>query len=192
MLFREETWPGLADGSITVAFRRWKRPSVKTGGRLRCPVGELAIESVEIIDESEITDTDARDAGFESRDAALRELATFGEGTLYRVRFHLAGPDARIALREQANLSSEDIEALQSRLASFDRQGEWTHATLRLIQQRPATLAARLASNMGMETASFKTRVRKLKELGLTESLEVGYRLSPRGEALLRVLDKKA
>jgi ribosomal protein S19E (S16A) len=27
--------------------------------------------------------------------------------------------------------------------------------------------------------------VRKLKELGLTESLEVGYRLSPRGRALL-------
>ena len=29
----------------------------------------------------------------------------------------------------------------------------------------------------------FKRNVRKLKELGLTESLEVGYRLSPRGEA---------
>jgi hypothetical protein len=28
--------------------------------------------------------------------------------------------------------------------------------------------------------------VRKLKELGLTESLPVGYRLSPRGEAYLR------
>jgi hypothetical protein len=32
---------------------------------------------------------------------------------------------------------------------------------------------------------SFKRDVRKLKELGLTESLEVGYRLSPRGAALL-------
>jgi len=30
--------------------------------------------------------------------------------------------------------------------------------------------------------------VRKLKELGLTESLEVGYRLSPRGRALLERL----
>jgi len=30
--------------------------------------------------------------------------------------------------------------------------------------------------------------VRKLKELGLTESLEVGYRLSPRGVAVLRAI----
>ncbi len=35
------------------------------------------------------------------------------------------------------------------------------------------------------ETAWFKTNVRKLKALGLTESLEVGYRLSPRGRAFL-------
>jgi hypothetical protein len=32
----------------------------------------------------------------------------------------------------------------------------------------------------------FKLDVRKLKELGLTESLPVGYRLSPRGEFLLQ------
>ena len=32
---------------------------------------------------------------------------------------------------------------------------------------------------------SFKVNVRKLKGLGLAESLEVGYRLSPRGRALL-------
>jgi hypothetical protein len=34
-------------------------------------------------------------------------------------------------------------------------------------------------------TAAFKTDVRKLKGLGLTESLEVGYRLPPRGQAWL-------
>lgn len=34
----------------------------------------------------------------------------------------------------------------------------------------------------------FKRRVRQLKELGLTESLEVGYRLSPRGRAVLECL----
>jgi hypothetical protein len=41
---------------------------------------------------------------------------------------------------------------------------------------------------MGSETLPFKLRVRKLKELGLTESLEVGYRLSPRGKAVLQHL----
>jgi hypothetical protein len=39
-----------------------------------------------------------------------------------------------------------------------------------------------------LETQAFKTDVRKLKGLGLTESLEVGYRLSPRGVALLAAL----
>jgi Mn-dependent DtxR family transcriptional regulator len=46
--------------------------------------------------------------------------------------------------------------------------------------------AADLAKHLGRDRKSFKTDVRKLKELGLTESLEVGYRLSPRGRAWLR------
>ena len=54
-----------------------------------------------------------------------------------------------------------------------------------LIEARPATLAADLATSVGRERAPFKNDVRKLKELGLTESLDVGYRLSPRGRAFL-------
>jgi hypothetical protein len=42
-----------------------------------------------------------------------------------------------------------------------------------------------LAEAAGQERLAFKTRVRRLKALGLTESLEVGYRLSPRGRAFL-------
>jgi hypothetical protein len=38
---------------------------------------------------------------------------------------------------------------------------------------------------MGFDRPVFKINIRKLKESGLTESLEVGYRLSPRGERLL-------
>ena len=45
--------------------------------------------------------------------------------------------------------------------------------------------AADLAPLLGRERLPFKRDVRKLKELGLTESLEVGYRLSPRGRAVL-------
>ena len=43
-----------------------------------------------------------------------------------------------------------------------------------------------LAAQVGRETGEFKRDVRKLKELGLTISLEVGYRLSPRGQAYLQ------
>jgi hypothetical protein len=56
---------------------------------------------------------------------------------------------------------------------------------LRLIADRPGTRAADLAAELGREKLPFKAEVRKLKELGLTESLQVGYRLSPRGRAYL-------
>ena len=57
---------------------------------------------------------------------------------------------------------------------------------LALIEARPAVRAADLARELGLETPRFKARVRQLKELGLTESLEIGYRLSSRGRAFLR------
>ncbi len=57
---------------------------------------------------------------------------------------------------------------------------------LELIAENPGVRAPDLAARMGRETLPFKRDVRKLKELGLTESLEVGYRLSPRGRAYRR------
>lgn len=61
----------------------------------------------------------------------------------------------------------------------------WTRQALELIGNRPGTRAAELAPTFGWDTASFKGQVRKLKALGLTLSLETGYRLSPRGMQLL-------
>jgi hypothetical protein len=107
---------------------------------------------------------------------------------LYRISFHIAGPDPRIALRENASLTADELSTVQQTLARMDRSGAWTTPTLRLIHDKPGTRAADLAAEMGSETQPFKTRVRRLKELGLTESLEVGYRLSPRGEAVLNAL----
>lgn len=119
MLFDERFWPGLADGSITVAFRRWKRPTVKTGGTLQSPAGLLGIDSVRQIAESEITPADAQRAGFASLAELLRILNS-REGTLYRIDFRLIGPDPRIALRQQADLSPDDIADLKKRLARLD------------------------------------------------------------------------
>jgi hypothetical protein len=56
---------------------------------------------------------------------------------------------------------------------------------LELIARHPETRAADLAPMLGRERLPFKADVRKLKELGLTESLRIGYRLSPRGRAAL-------
>jgi hypothetical protein len=104
---------------------------------------------------------------------------------VWRVEFHHAGDDPRAALRQAADLSAEEVAGLRARLDRAARDGPWTHPTLRLIGDRPGVRAAELAAAVGRERHPFKTDVRKLKELGLTESLEVGYRLSPRGRALL-------
>lgn len=189
MLFRAQLIPGLADGTVTCALRRWRRPTVRAGGTLRSAVGVLAIDAVEIVTPDEVSEDDARAAGYPNRAAALADVGASSIGTsLYRIRFHRAGPDPRIALRGRDELSEDESEQLRARLDRFDarsRRGPWTRATLRLIAARPGERAVELAVAAGCDVPRFKADVRKLKELGLTESLTVGYRLSPRGEALL-------
>jgi hypothetical protein len=186
MLFRQETLQGIQAGEVTLAFRRWRRPTVKAGGTLRTRAGVLAIESVERVGEDAISDADARMAGAPDRRALLASLRA--DGTLYRIAFRLEGPDPRVALRERAELDAGERAEIDARLARYDgasRHGPWTRRVLELIADRPATLAAELAAELGREKAPFKADVRKLKELGLTESLEKGYRLSPRGRSYL-------
>ena len=147
MLIKRATLDAIVAGKVTLAFRRWKRPTVRAGGRLRTAVG---------------------------------------------VRLRHAGADPRIALRQNARLSDDELEELAVRLLRMDARtgdGAWTRRFLRLLRDAPATRAADLAAKVGMEKLPFKQRVRRLKELGLTESLDVGYRLSPRGCAVLGYLD---
>ena len=186
MLFKQETLQRIRSGEVTLAFRRWRRPTVKAGGTLRTRLGVLAIDSVEPIEEEDLTEAEARLAGATSRAALLSSLRD--DGRLHRIALRFAGPDPRVALREQDSLSPAERATIDARLARFDaasRHGAWTSEVLRLIAERPGTRATDLAAGRGLETARFKSDVRKLKELGLTESLEVGYRLSPRGRAYL-------
>ena len=185
MLLNRRALDGIEAGEIDLAFRRWKRPTVKPGGTLRTRIGVLAIDSVEPTSERKISAPDARRAGFGSRAELLRSLRP--EGRLYRIEFRRIGDDPRIALRESAELSPDERAQLDERLGRMDlgRGEPWTHRVLELIAERPETLAEELAASVGMQKASFKRDVRKLKELGLTESLLVGYRLSPRGTAYL-------
>ena len=187
MLLNEATLRGIETGEITLAFRVWRRPSVRAGGTLRTRVGVLAIEAVDVVDPADVTEEDARRAGHPDRRALLAALR--GSGTLHRVAFRLTGPDPRIALRSRTSLTEAERAALEGRLARLDaagRDGPWTRMVLELIAERPETRAADLAAALGRERMRLKLDIRKLKELGLTESLEVGYRLSPRGEAYLR------
>lgn len=184
-----DAWPGLADGSITVTFRRWKRCQVVLGNQYRSPSGMLEVTELDVVDDaSTITKADAKRAGSASLDELVERLGPpTDDTTLYRVAFRNVGEDPRTALRNE--IPDDDALAdLVTRLDRLDARssfGPWTRDTLRVIADQPATRAPDLAEQFGRETKPFKLDVRKLKGLGLTESLKVGYQLSPRGHALL-------
>jgi hypothetical protein len=187
VLFKQEHWAGLADGTITIAFRRWTQPRAKAGRRARFPGGVLMIDEVRVVEAAAITSADARKAGFTNAATLRDELERFGDGDVYRIALHYVGPDEREALRADDDLSAEELAALRAKLDRLDKsspRGPWTRTVLALIAEKPAVRAPDLAASLGLDTVTFKRDVRKLKELGLTESLAVGYRISPRGRAL--------
>ena len=188
MLLTQTTLEAVAAGKVTVAFRRWRRPTVRAGGTLLTAVGVLSIDDVSPLDLDDITESDARASGHSDLQALRSMLSKRTSGTIYRIALHRAGPDPRISLRA-ALPSSVELEQLGSRMARWDASsssGPWTQPVLRLLGKNSGVRAADLAETVGMDTPRFKASVRKLKGLGLTESLEIGYRLSPRGQAFLQ------
>jgi hypothetical protein len=190
VLLRPEVLAAIAEGKVDLAFRRWERPRVRAGGTQRTSIGVVGFGGVRIVAPGDITPDDARRAGYHDRDELLAFLDRRAAGDVYRIELRLVGPDPRVRLREELP-SPAEIVAIGRRLERLDRSsrhGPWTAATLRAIADAPAMRAADLAAMLGRERLPFKLDVRKLKELGLTESLAVGYRLSPRGHAVLEGL----
>jgi hypothetical protein len=187
MMLRVPVLRGIANGTISLAFRRWDAPRVRPGGRQRTAIGVVAFDEVAPVDRDAVTDAEAVAAGFGGRDELLGFLDRRGHGSIYRIRVRLDGPDPRVALRDAEPTASElaDIGRRLERLDRASRHGPWTDAVLRRIDEAPGTRAADLAASFGRETAPFKLDVRKLKEMGLTESLRPGYRLSRRGRAVV-------
>jgi biotin operon repressor len=188
MLFRSSDLEAIISGDRTLAFRRWKRPTTGAGRTVRTQMGLIGIDSLEEIDPASLTEADATEAGYKSL-ASLLAMFEAQEGTCYRIRLHYAGPDTRPSIADNPELSSEDREKIRKRLQKLDetsKTGPWTAATLKAIAEHPAVVSTRLAEMLGRERFALKEDIRKLKALGLTKSLEVGYRLSPRGETWLR------
>jgi hypothetical protein len=178
--------------SIRLAFRRWQRAQVVSGRRYRSPIGLIEVRAVSVVGGG-ISLEDARAAGFASVEKLLADLKGPPEAQIYRIELQASSEtDAREALAHDAVLSEGDISQLRQKLARLDAHKQWTMATLQAIEARPGTRAADLAADLGWpELQPFKLHVRKLKALGLTLSLEVGYRLAPRGEAYLRSTGQK-
>lgn len=193
MLFKSDVLERIASGEVTLAFRRWKRPTVKPGGRLRTAIGVLHIGAVGQIAAEDVNDRDAQAAGYPWRDAVLKELGEEDRGALFRVELKGVEPDERVRLRAAADLSEMEWASIRARFDRWERTAPgYRRAILEAIADRPATAAGILAATLGVDKLRFKRDVHGLKELGLTESLETGYRLSRRGMAVLERLKGEA
>lgn len=193
VLIRPAELAAIRAGDVDLAFRRWERPRLRLGTRMRTPIGLVEVISVDEVAIESVTDADAKRAGAVSRDGLLEQLS-YRDGTVYRLELRYAGDDPRVALRDDDQLDDAERGRVRQRLERFDHaspRGAWTRQTLEIIGRRPAVRAADLAEELGRDVVTFKRDVRKLKELGLTESLDVGYRLAPRGRALLRPRDSR-
>jgi hypothetical protein len=190
MLFTAATLRGLADGRVNCTYRRWEVVRPKVGSRFTTAAGVVEVTSITPAREDLLTEQDAADAGFDSVAALVKWTSAKGGGDLYRIDIVLAGPDPRVELRSD-QLTPADVSALRAKLERMDRAAEqpWTHSTLRQIQRFPGVVSTELAAEAGQDRPTYKLRVRRLKALGLTESLERGYRLSPRGQAYLAALN---
>lgn len=199
MLIRLAVAQAIAAGTVRVQYRRWSKRRVKPGTWIHTPAGVIVVDAITEVDPDALTDDDAVAAG-ERSIAALRKGFRGSDGDpVWRVEVSFGGgkaggrpdrgEDPRIALRADDDLSDEDLAVLIGKVDRMDGRADapWAWRTLELIRDRPAVLAADLGAVLGLERDVFKPRVRRLKALGLTESLAVGYRLSPRGEKLLDV-----
>ncbi len=192
MLISNAELEAIRAGRVDLAFRRWDRPRLRVGTKMRTAIGLVEVTSLDEIAREAINDEEALRAGATTRHELLARLASHPDRPVYRVGLRFAGADPRIALRETTHLTEDEYSLLVDRLDRLDRasrHGPWTRATLAIIGRRPGVRAPELALEMLREPMAFKRDVRKLKELGLTESLETGYRLAPRALALIQRLE---
>lgn len=189
MQFEPRLRRGIHDGSITLAFRRWRRCQVVAGRRYRTGEGMVLAQTVDVVEPSGITAADAREAGYPDVAALLADLRGDPELPVYRIRFRpVEGPDPRDELASAATLSGQEAATIASRLARMDalsKRGPWTATVLCQIADQPGVVSTVLAGQIGWDRRDYKLHVRRLKELGLTISLDVGYKISPRGAAYL-------
>src|SRR5262249_14986794 len=150
-------------------------------------IGQVDVVAIDEVALADITEDDAAHAGYPSVAALTKDLRGDPSDPIYRIELRAVHEaDPRDLLAADGELDDEAPAEIDRRLHRLDRastRGPWTRATLRQLSARPGVRAPDLAAEVGLETAPYKLDVRKLKALGLTISLAVGYELSPRGAA---------
>jgi predicted metal-dependent enzyme (double-stranded beta helix superfamily) len=189
VLFERRLREGIHEGRIVLTFRRWNRCQVVAGHRYRTGSDIIEVDAVDLVTARDIDTGQASDAGYATVKELLADLRGDEKTPLYRIRFHRVDePDPRDELAAQSELADRELAALTAQLTRMDNAGShgpWTRAVLTQIADHPATVSTVLAGTLGWDRQDFKLHVRRLKQLGLTISLDVGYRLSPRGQAYL-------
>lgn len=310
MLFKKDILEQIAARRVSLAFRRWQRPSVKPGVTVTTAAGVLSIDAVDKVAMRRLTEIDVKRAGYPSRAALLKELQKNPGGDVYRIAFHLKGAEPRIALKKQPavrpaaaraatakqdapkaavvkpdahkasmakpdaprasvtkpetprsakleaprspkpeglkvgpkaellraalrqealrpavnpealrppvtpdlprpairqeppkqekpapkpepRITKAEVKATMSALRELDaasQHGAWTITTLRLVEKYPARRPVDLAASQRRDVMLFKRDLMKLKQAGVIEMLEVGFRISPRGRAVIEAL----
>ncbi|MFO0549141.1 MAG: hypothetical protein U0271_12190 [Polyangiaceae bacterium] len=185
---------------MKLTFRHWDKPRVVPGHRYRChPIGVLEVKGVERVRVGDISASDAKLAGFDDVASMLAYMAEAKpldlETMVYRIALEHAGDGDRIELALEDDLDKDDVKVIREALRKLDdrsEEGPWTHKTLRQILGEPRVAASKLAPKWKLETPVFKARVVRLKKLGLTQSFEVGYEVSPRGRRYLELVGARA
>ncbi len=122
VLFTQDALAKIAAGDVDLAFRRWVRPAVRPGTQLRTAVGVLAVDAVDALEESAVSDRDARRAGYADRASLLADQRPGADRTLYRVTLRHVGTDPRIGLREDTDLSAADLDRYPHEFSGGQRQ----------------------------------------------------------------------
>ncbi len=187
MLLNRDTAEGIANGRITMVLRRWDVARAKPGGTQRTPAGTIRVDAVtEYRGSHRVTAGQARAAGYPDAKSAQAALDRRPARHTYVIEVSFLAPDERPELAANDEHGDDDAEAISTRLRRWDAVGTpWTRQYLEMIAANEAVRAPDLAARVGLDTQRFKRRVRQLKGLGLTISLDVGYRISPRGRAYL-------
>ncbi len=188
MLFKEVHLLGIKSGKINLAFRKWQKAFVKTGSLLHTTIGLVKIQNIEVVHESDITEKDVCNAGYTERSQLLKSLDNKVMGSIFKISISYHSADPRIRLREQTELSEQQYENLKKKLERLDKyskQGRWTEKIMFTIKENPNLHAIGIAKLTGHEKEWLKLNIRKLKNMGLTISHNIGYELSPLGGQFL-------
>lgn len=197
LLFQKRFHAGIVDGAVRLTFRLWEKPHVKSGGRYRVhPIGVVEVKDVTRVTVADISEPDALAGGFTSLDELLAYMAPVAKKPLtkttpvFRVEFIHGGDGDRVEGALESELTEAALGELVKRVDRLEREGKWVRKVMELIGKHPRVAASQLAKKLRRETEPFKIDVRKLKKLGLTQSFEVGYEVSPRGKRFLELSNK--